>query len=449
MKIALIEPRPPFNTYYFLKRLPLLGNLFLGTVLKEAGHEVRVFKEDMAPVWREEDGWLHPFVREADAVGITAITHTANRAYRLADAIHRSHPGKRIVMGGNHPSALPEEALRHADQVVTGEGEAVVREVFEGRRAERIVPGARVDIDAVPIPDLSLLEGYRRRGGRPDLGLAPIMASRGCPHDCIFCSVTQMFGRRYRVRSPDRVLEEVLQRHREGYRSAFFYDDNFAAIPEKTKAFLEKLIRADIDFSWSSQFSIHVARDRELLRLLKRSKCAALLIGVESINPGALREYGKAQTVELIRQSIDAIRSEGLGVHSMFVLGADSDDEGAIDRTIRFSRESGSATAQFSILFPIPGTELYRRMREQNRIFVDNWDWFDGSHSVLIPRRISPYRLQKKLLQAYLYFYGRKPIHWLASRVGFLLWRSWNRGYLRFLKDWSRRSNAEPLACSR
>jgi radical SAM superfamily enzyme YgiQ (UPF0313 family) len=435
MKIALVEPRPPFNTYYFFKKLPLLGSLFLGAILKEAGHEVRVFKEDFGPVLR--DGWLHPFLAEADAVGITAITHTANRAYRIADAVRAASPRTRIIMGGNHPSALPHEALQHADQVVTGEGEAVVREVFEGRRPERIVPGPRVDIDTVPMVDLSLLQGVRSRQGRPDLPVAPIMASRGCPYDCVFCSVTKMFGRRYRVRSPDLVLEEVLRRHREGFRWGFFYDDNFAASPEKTKIFLEKLIRTDIDFSWNSQFSVHVARDRELLRLLKRAGCARLFIGVESFNPAALRDYGKSQTVDVVRSAIETIISEGLAVHSMFILGADSDDETAINTTIRFSRESRSRTAQFSILFPIPGTELYSRMREQKRILVDNWDYFDGSHTVFRPRLISPYRLQQMLIHAYKYFYGARLLHWLLSRVGFLLWKSVNRGYLRFLRGLS------------
>jgi radical SAM superfamily enzyme YgiQ (UPF0313 family) len=437
MKIALVEPRPPFNTYYFFKKLPLLGSLFLGAILKEAGHEVRVFKEDLVPVLQERNGWLHPFLAAADAVGITAITHTANRAYRIADAVRAHSPRTRIIMGGNHPSALPDEALQHADQVVTGEGEAVVREVFEGKRSERIVAGPQVDIDTVPMVDLSLLEGVRSRGGRPGLPIAPIMASRGCPHDCVFCSVTKMFGRRHRVRNPDLVLEEVLRRRSEGFRWGFFYDDNFAAVPAKTKVLLEKLIRARIEFSWNSQFSVHVARDRELLRLLKRAGCTRLFVGVESFNPAALREYGKSQTVELIRSSIETIISEGLAVHSMFVLGADSDDEKAIDTTIRFSRESGSRTAQFSILFPIPGTELYSRMSEQKRIFVDNWDYFDGSHSVLLPRLISPYRLQQKLHHAYKYFYGARPLHWLLSRIGFLLWKSGNRGYLRFLKGLS------------
>jgi anaerobic magnesium-protoporphyrin IX monomethyl ester cyclase len=433
MKIAFIEPKPDSNLYFFLRKLPLLGNLFMAGLLREAGHEVRVFKEDLVPVYRRKSGSLHPFIREADAVGITAITHTVKRAYRIADGIKRLYPDKKIVMGGSHVSALPQEALQHVDQVVVGEGENVVRGVFEGTITDRIVQGTPADLDRIPPVDLHQLAGYRVRGGRPNMKHAPIMASRGCPHDCIFCAVTRMFGRKYRFRDPDLLLEEVMMRHREGFRLAFFYDDNFAAAPQKAKLFLEKLIRKNIDFRWSSQFSIHAAKDPELLRLLKRAGCIKLFVGVESINPQALKDYRKSQTVEMIEESIRAILDAGLGVHSMFVLGADSDDESTIDATIRFSRSSGSSTVQFSLLFPIPGTPLYEQMKREGRIFVDDWEYFDGSHSVILTKLIHPRVLQQKFIEAYKYFYGARPLHWIISRLGAAVWTIQSRPYLRLL----------------
>jgi radical SAM superfamily enzyme YgiQ (UPF0313 family) len=247
MKIALVEPRFPVNVYFFLTKLPLLGNLFLGTILKNKGHQVKVFKEDMVRVYNDKTDELHQDLRSADLVGITAITHTANRAYRIADAVKRQNPKAKVIMGGPHPSALPDEALQHADQVCVGEGENVILNMVEGGGTGGIVKGSRVNMDTLPILDLSILQGYRRKHGKINMLHAPIMASRGCPHDCIFCSVTQMFGRRYRIRDADLVMEEVMTRYREGFRHAFFYDDNFAASPEKTKIFLEKLIRADLD----------------------------------------------------------------------------------------------------------------------------------------------------------------------------------------------------------
>ncbi|MFW6181700.1 MAG: B12-binding domain-containing radical SAM protein [Spirochaetota bacterium] len=445
MKIALVEPRPPVNVYFFLTKLPLLGNLFLGTILKNQGHQVEVFKEDIVRVYNEKTDELHPALRSADLVGITAITHTANRAYRIADAVKRQNPRARVIMGGPHPSALPEEALQHCDQVCVGEGDNVILDMAEGRTTERMVRGAMVDMDTLPILDLSILQGYGYKRGKINMVHAPIMASRGCPHDCIFCSVTQMFGRRYRIRSADLVMEEVMTRYREGFRHGFFYDDNFAANTEKTKIFLEKLIRADLDFDWSSQFSVHVARDRELVKLLKRAKCVTLFIGVESINPEALKDYHKSQSVQWIRESMDILNAEGLDVHSMFILGADSDTPETIEKTIRFSRESGSKTTQFSILFPIPGTQLYDQMKADNRIYINDWDYYDGSHSVILPKNISPLELQKKFIHGYRYFYSRKLLHWLASRVGFMIWKLPNAKYMKYIRYVSRRLRKEGI----
>lgn len=443
MKITLIEPKPPFNAYYIFRKFPLLGNLYLGTLLKNAGHEVRVFKENMLSVYNEKTDELHPFIKESDAIGITTITHTAKRAYQVADAIKRQFPQKRVIFGGNHPSALPEEALEHGDQVVVGEGEYVVLDVFEGRITDKIVYGPPVEINDVPMLDLKLLQGYHFRKNKINMRYAPIMASRGCPYDCVFCSVTKMFGKRYKVKDADLVMEEVMMRYKEGFRHAFFYDDNFAGNPEKTKIFLEKLIRADLDFEWSSQFRIEVARDKELLDLLKRSTCSTLFIGVESINPKTLKDYNKRQTVEEIKSSISTLLTTGMNVHTMFILGSDSDDEKSIEETIRFSKACKSSTTQFSILFPIPGTDLYKEMKEKNRIFINDWDYYDGSHSVILPKQISPYRLQKKFIHGYKYFYNSTLPLWVLSRIGFFMWKFPNRKYLKYLRYFTRKLKRE------
>jgi radical SAM superfamily enzyme YgiQ (UPF0313 family) len=439
MRIALVEPKPPINVYFFLTKIPLLGPLFMGTILKQAGHEVKVFKEDIVRVYNENTDELHPFLREADTVGFTTITHTSKRAYQIADAIKRQYPDKRVVFGGAHPSALPEEALKHGDQVVVGEGEYVVKDVFEGAIAAPIVHGPMPNINDVPPMDLDILQGYKNRRGRSIMSHGPLMASRGCPHDCIFCSVTKMFGRKYRIKDSDLVMEEVMMRYREGFRQLFFYDDNFAANHEKTKIFLEKLIRADLGLRWVSQFSIHVAKDKELVDLLKRAGCTLMFIGVESINPEALKDYHKSQTVGMIKNSIHTLTSKGLRVHSMFILGADSDTEDTIEETIRFSRSSGSWTAQFSILFPIPGTGLYNEMRNSNRIFINDWNYYDGSHSVILPKNITPLQLQKKLIHGYRAFFSTNVQRWLASRVGFFIWKLLNREYMRYIRYVSRK----------
>jgi len=421
MKFALIEPKPQFNSYFFFRKFPLLGNLILGTILKNAGHEVKVFKENFLPVYNEKNDELHPAVKEADVVGFTTITHTARRAYQIADAIKRQFPKKKVIFGGSHPSALPEEALEHGDQVVVGEGEYVALDVFETENNDKIVHGPSVNINDVPPIDLTLLQGYRFRNGKINMRHAPIMASRGCPYDCNFCSVTRMFGRKYKVKDAEYIMEEIMLRYGEGFRHAFFYDDNFAAIPGK----------------------IEVAKDKEMLELLRRAGCTTLYVGVESINPDTLKEYNKKETVNDVKNGIAALLDNGFYVHSMFILGADSDNAKTTEETIRFSKASNSSTAQYSILFPIPGTRLYDKMKEENRIFIDDWNYYDGSHSVIIPKHLTPIELQRKFFHGFKYFYRKNILYFIVSQVGFFLWKMHNQKYLKYIRYFSRRLNKD------
>jgi len=168
-----------------------------------------------------------------------------------------------------------------------------------------------------------------------------------------------------------------------------------------------------------------------------------MFIGVESINPEALKDYHKSQTVKSIKNATDMLVNAGLKVHSMFILGADSDTEDTIEETIRFSKSSGSATTQFSILFPIPGTKLYDQMKEQNRIFINDWRYYDGSHCVILPKNISPLKLQKKLIHGYRYFFSSKITHWLASRIGFFVWKILNKKYMKYIRYFTRKLKRE------
>ena len=141
----------------------------------------------------------------------------------------------------------------------------------------------------------------------------------------------------------------------------------------------------------------------------------------------------------MIKDSINTLTSSGLRVHSMFILGADSDTEETIEKTIQFAKNSGSWTAQFSILFPIPGTGLYDEMKEKNRIFINDWNYYDGSHSVILPKNITPIKLQKKLIHAYRAFFSTTVVRWLSSRVGFFIWKLLNREYMRYNRYISRK----------
>jgi len=440
VRIALVEPKPTFNAYYFA-RLPMLGPLYLGTILEERGHQVRVLSGCLEKVYDRRRKWLHPAILEADVVGLTALSASAPSAYEIADEVRRQRPGTKIIIGGPHASYVWEEAAEHADVVVRGEGEPAIVEAVEDAKAGSVLDGDLVsDLDALPIPDLALLGDGQRR-----LSMATLSASRGCPHGCNFCVVSRLFGRKHRARSPESVLEELELRQRQGYRRVMFSDDNFAGNRRWTIELLEGMLRRGIRMHWVAQARVEAARDPEIVNLMARTNCSLLLMGLESVNPATLREYGKHQSVEQVAEAVAVFRKHDITVCGMFILGADNDDAEAVKATVRFCRQARLPYVQFSILFPIPGTPLYEQLDREGRILTRDWSLFDGSHVVFQPANFQPAELQQWYVWAWKKCYGllrrcptwyrfQRPFEWAALRLMVRRWRKLNRDYLRWLR---------------
>ena len=300
-KIVFIEPQAP-NLHIFSQfPLPRLGVLILGTMMKHRGWDVEVYVEDLRRI--DFDA-----VAGADLVGISTITSTAPRAYAIADKVRAM--GIPVLMGGPHVTFLADEALEHADFVFRGEGERPLMAFIDaweaggdlagtpnlsfraadGRIVHNPILPMEDDLDTIPYPDLSLLKpDPRRRKFPPPI---PIQTSRGCPFDCSFCSVTGMFGKKYRFRSTENIIEE-LRRYDRPKNSVFFYDDNFAANRERTKDLLQAMIRERFKFPWTTQVRADLARDTELVGLMKKAGCHTVYIGFEigqSPEPGRHEE---------------------------------------------------------------------------------------------------------------------------------------------------------------
>lgn len=415
-KIIFIEPKAPGFHIYSKWRLPRLGAVFVGTVLKELGHDVKVYVEEIQKIDRA-------VLYSADIVGISTITSTAPRAYEIADDLRER--GIPVVMGGAHPTFLPDEALEHADYVVRGEGEEAIVELLEAldeKQSLNSIAGlsyrenARVchnpsrelcpDLDTHPSPDLSLIVGFGS-GTRSFFRynpIIPVVTSRGCPFSCRFCSVTTMFGRKYRFRSTEKVLDD-LRPYTD--RSIFFYDDNFTANKKRTKELLSRMIEEEITPGWTAQVRVDVARDEELLDLMERSNCTGVYVGFESINPKTLELYSKNQTLDDIRNSVRKFHEHGISVHGMFVLGSDEDDVSIIRETAKFAKRVKIDTVQFMILTPIPGSEIFDQFEEEEKIFTYDWQFYDGHHVVFRPNRMIPIVLQKEAFRAMKKFFSR------------------------------------------
>jgi radical SAM superfamily enzyme YgiQ (UPF0313 family) len=394
-------------------------------------------------------------LQEADMVGISTITSTAPRAYLIADRVRQA--GIPVLMGGPHVTFLAEEALQHADFVIRGEGEAALLSFMDAWESESDfsrVPnlsyimdgviqhnpmGAMVeDLDRIPFPDLTALLA----AGKGILGhqTIPVQTSRGCPFSCAFCSVTGMFGKEYRFRSHQNVIEELRQ-YDHPKNHIFFYDDNFAANPKRMKTLLLAMQEEQFSFTWSTQVRADIARHEDLVRLMRQTGCSTLYIGLESVNPHSLEDMKKCQTPEQMEDALEVFRRHHIPVHGMFVYGFDEDDWKTVRKTVRFAKRTRLSSTQFLILTPLPGSEFYSRVISEKRLLFKDWGLFDAHHVVFKPKRLSLQALQKAQMISHKRFYSwiqsvRKALHFRWFEVAIA-------GYARGLnRMWKKRNKA-------
>lgn len=462
-RIVFIEPKAPGFHYFSRVIIPRLGSLILGTILRNRGYEIKVYIEELKSLDFKE-------VLKADLVGISTTTSTAPRAYNIAKKIKKA--GIPVVMGGTHVTFLPDEALNHADYVVRGEGEDAIVELVEFLEKGgdlRNIRGLSFQEDGInvhnpdrplledqektPIPDYSLVEGWKvpkELGKHSNFqwnvkGVVSIETSRGCPYPCKFCSVNVFFGKKYRFKSVDRVMEEV--RHQKGSH-IFFCDDNFAFNTERTKELLRRMIKEKTPPEWSAQVRAEVARDDEMLALMKKSNCFCVFVGFESINPKTLKLYDKKQTVEEIEYSVQRFHDFGIHVHGMFVMGSDEDDIETIRETASFAKRNSIDSVQLAILTPNPGTEIYRDYKKANRLLTEDWSLYDSLYVVSQPKNMTPYELQMEVLRASKKFYSWPEIlkrlfrgdlfYFIIKLYGRHIVAKWdklNKSYVSKLKD--------------
>jgi len=323
-----------------------------------------------------EGGW--------DLVGITAMTAAAPRAYEIADAF-RSR-GIPVVLGGMHPTFLPEEALRHADAVVAGDAEGVWPRVLGDAAAGRLSGIYRAEaphgLQGLRPPPRHLVRG------RHYATLQAVQATRGCPHRCSFCSVSAFHGGLHRRRPIPEVVAEVA-----ALPGKFFLlvDDSLVAEPEYARALFRAL--APLGKHWMSQVTLAITDDPSLVELAARAGCVGVFVGLETFSESALEGVEKGfNRVEEYRERIRRLHAAGIGVEAGVVLGFDADGPETFGRTLRLLDDLEVDMIQVSVLTPLPGTPFFDAMA--GRILDRNWTHYDYHHVVFQPARISPEALQ-------------------------------------------------------
>jgi len=427
MRVTLIAPAP--SSYIWRKKraaftLPPMALPLLAAVTPP-GSEIRLIDEAVEDV---------DFNLKADLIGLSSMTATAIRAYTLA--AHFRSRAIPVVMGGIHPSTLPEEALQYCDSVVIGEAENLWPRVLEDAAAGQLQrvyqDSSPFFLDRLPAPRWDLLQA--RRYFMPQT----VQVSRGCPTACSFCSVSSFFGRSYRSRPIPQILDEIKALKK---KLLIFVDDNIAANPNLAKELFARMI--PLKKKWVSQCSLSITEDPELLELAARSGCIGLLIGFESLSAEVLRSIGKGGNLRCqYEEAIRRIHERGIHIQGSFIFGFDEDTPKSIQATVQFVKQNRLTGVNYCRLTPFPGTRLFSELEQEGRILHRDWSRYDRQNVVFWPRHFTPEALQDQIFWAYRQTYNwrslwqRRPF----SFQHFSLYLALNFGYMRGIRKMEKNS---------
>ena len=418
MRVLLLNPASR-NTFQMVGIIfPPLGVLYVAAAIRDRGYEVEVVDRVVTSPAIDYSAF--------DVVGIHSDTTRFNQAFELACLAKAA--GARVVMGGPHPCFVAEDILSSGmvDAVVKGEGEETFPDLLDAWREggdPDSIPGLILptpqglkdtgnreriqDMDAVPFParDLIDLSKYRltRLGHRT---VTPVHTSRGCPHACRFCSSTRFDGPKWRARSAENVLAELeyLVGHL-GYRAVAFTDDNFTGSPERVHDICDGILKKGWDVHWWCFCRADtIVRYPDMLEHMAEAGAHSVFVGVETPSLGLLDRFHKGISPDQAEKAVDILKRNGLEIWASYILGSPQETRKDIRTTIRFARQLDTHTAQFTLLTPYPGTDIWEELKDQ---IGERWDKFDGVHAVYKHPRIPRTEMQMWLVWANMAFYFR------------------------------------------
>ncbi len=448
--IALINPNASVEV---VKRLgistPPLGLGYLAAMLRERGFKVKIVDDLVEKLSFSE---LLNRIKDATIVGITSTTPTFSAALRYACAIKRRLPHTFIVLGGVHVTFMPYQALKNAcvDAVCIGEGEYTLVELAERVEAGRSLEGLKgliykdygngmgwengindcdencsikqrddiriinngprefiQDLDSLPFPayDLMPLEKYTVLGQR--LEHFPMITSRGCPFGCRYCSSSLFLGRKFRARSPKNVVDEI-EWLVDDFKAKYiaFSDDTFTLSKRRVIEICDEIIKRNLDIKWSCSSRVDTI-SRELLEKMKKAGCSAIYYGVESASQRVLNYYKKRINLDRVKEAVKLTKKVGMETICSFIIGSPYETKEDMKETLKFALKLNPDYAQFSILTPYPGTDIYQEAKEKNLLLTENFDDYTAGKPVIKNFYLSPEEITKFLRFCYLRFYLR------------------------------------------
>jgi len=438
LKVALINPAQA--TRY---PQPPMGLALIAALLEKEGYAVTVVDGNALQLKAEE---ITQLVSDADIVGLSATTPTINIATALAHHLRQAKPGLTIILGGPHPTLLPEATMRAApdiDVVVKGEGEATIIELLQSLESKQPldkIPGisyrqdgkiastkARpitLDLDSLPFLAYHLLPWQRYKPRPPRGRLSPfaaLLTSRGCPYRCNYCSKA-IFGQKFRGQSPGRVVDEIAYLKQQfGIKEFAFYDDVFSLDQKRACAIADEILKRGLKIDWTCETRVNLV-DRELLSHLKQAGCYSVAYGIESGSQKIIDIINKEITLEQAEEAVRLSHEVGLQTIGYFMIGNPGETPETIRQTIQFAKRLKLDFVQFSVTIPYPGSKLYELYLDGSKVDDIPWESFvyadldKKTTPVFENSQLSREALAYWLKRAYQEFYLRPGYIWQRMR---------------------------------
>lgn len=346
---------------------------------------------------------------DADLIGISTITCGAPEAYRIADEARQK--GTTVVLGGSHPTLMPDEAKQHADAVVIGYAEHTWPRLLDDFKNKQLKPFYRDNRSPFenPMPPLN----RRLLPKSQYLFTNTLEATRGCPNDCDFCVLKDLTGDTHWSRDASEVAAEIETMGKQ----ILFLDSS----PTEFKEYMKKLWRQMIPLKikWYGATTFRFAQDEEAIKLAAKSGCKGMLIGFESMNQESLTSINKEfNNTEEFYTGVKRLHDHGIAVLGCFVFGFDDDDESIFERTVEFVQAAKIDIIKYAILTPLPGTPVFNKLKSENRILTEDWNYYDTEQVVYRPRQMSPGKLLEGCKWTYYETYKYSSIYRRIMRKG-------------------------------
>ncbi|MFH1711033.1 MAG: radical SAM protein [Nanoarchaeota archaeon] len=434
MKILLVNPNIKRKIGKSLRAspsLPPMGISYLAAVLRKERHDVKILDMNalnMQPL--EIIGYLKIF--SADVVGFSVTCPAIYRVFKMAEKIKEIYPDTTIILGGPHPSSLPEESIekKFVDFVIMGEGEQTILELIkeiEGKKRFASVEGIAFqkngkvlytakrericDLDSLPFPAIDLLPLERYKSNETKYSkFMTILTSRGCPGKCNYCN-KQVFGDCCLMRSAENIIKEIeflIKKY--GYREFHIVDDLFTNDRKRIVKFCNMVIDRKLNIKWKCGNGVRVGSvDLELLKLMKKAGCYSLGFGIESGSQQILNNMKKGQTLEQCENAVRWAKKAGINTVGFFMLGNLGEDEKTMQETIDFAKKIDVDIAQFMILTPYPKTPIREVIEKEGKIFENNWENYGqlGGVAIFEHGKLKKELMEKMYKKAYKEFYWR------------------------------------------